>query len=54
MHCHDCDTTIDPETDRYTEVVETLVAPDLGLEGSDGRVLCAECADTDEALLAPE
>lgn len=54
MHCHDCERPIDPETDRHVVVTEQLVAPDLGLEGSDGRVLCADCADADEALLAPE
>lgn len=53
MRCDDCHGVIDPETDRHVEVVETHVAPDLGLEGSDGRVLCEECGGTNEAVLTP-
>lgn len=53
MRCGECHRPIDPETDRHVEVVETHVAPDLGLEGSDGRVLCVDCRPPDEKLLAP-
>lgn len=54
MHCHDCHRPIDPETDRHLVVTERLVAPEWGVEGSDGRVLCADCMDPQVATLAPE
>lgn len=53
MRCADCDRKIDPETDRHLVVREQLVAPDLGLEGADGQVLCRDCMDPQVARLAP-
>lgn len=55
MRCdgENCNRKIDPETDRHVLVSEELVAPDLGLEDTAGRVLCADCGDVDEARLAP-
>ena len=52
MHCDSCERPIDAETDRFIEIVETHVAPDLSLERSDGRVLCEDCRAPDEKLLA--
>ena len=54
MRCDECRARIDPETDRHLIVTERLVAPDLGVEGSDGQVLCADCMDPQIATLAPE
>lgn len=53
MRCDDCEALIDPETDRHLLVSERLVAPDLGVEGSDGRTLCERCMDPQCATLAP-
>lgn len=53
MHCDSCDRKIDPETDRHLVVSERLVAPDWGVEGSDGAAYCADCMGPQMATLAP-
>lgn len=53
MKCHDCNATIDPETDRHLVVTERLVAPEWGVEGSDGAVYCEACMEPQCVTLAP-
>ena len=52
MHCTDCRARIDVETDRHLIVTEQLVEPEMGLEGSDGRVYCETCMDPTVTTLA--
>lgn len=54
MNCDDCEAIIDPETDRHLIITERLVAPEWGVEGTDGRALCESCMDPQCATLAPE
>lgn len=54
MRCDDCNRQIDPETDRHVIRREQVVAPDLGTEATDGRSLCADCGDVEDARLAPK